>query len=113
MVDRPSTWNRGERGEFGEGSNRRGMGERIGPNGYPEWEREHNVSHSARSCIFYDMASNLTSRARHNSRPCAELVCVARASPPSYVRGDSGPLALLVCAACVACIDAGEHAREA
>lgn len=34
-------------------------------------EREHNVSHSARSCIFYDMASNLTSRARHNSRPCS------------------------------------------
>lgn len=32
-------------------------------------DREHNVSHSARSCIFYDMASNLTSRARHNSRP--------------------------------------------
>lgn len=38
--------------------------------------REHNVSHSARSCIFYDMASNLTSRARHNSRPCGSCVCV-------------------------------------
>jgi len=37
--------------------------------------REHNVSHSARSCIFYDMASNLTSRARHNSRPCGPCVC--------------------------------------
>lgn len=46
--------------------------------------REHNVSHRARSCIFYDMASNLTSRARHNSRPCSAVcVCVrvrARAS---------------------------------
>jgi len=38
--------------------------------------REHNVSHSARSCIFYDMASNLTSRARHNSRPCSSYVYV-------------------------------------
>lgn len=40
--------------------------------------REHNVSHSARSCIFYDMASNLTFRARHNSRPCGSClrVCV-------------------------------------
>lgn len=38
--------------------------------------REHNVSHSARSCIFYDMASNLTSRARHNSRPCGSCVCM-------------------------------------
>lgn len=36
-------------------------------------QREHNVSHSARSCIFYDMASNLTSRMKHNSR---ELVRV-------------------------------------
>lgn len=43
--------------------------------------REHNVSHSAWSCIFYDMASNLTSRARHNSRPCGPVrVCMRESS---------------------------------
>ena len=53
-------------------------GERIGTDGGSVVEREsgreHNVSHSARSCIFYDMASNLTSRAGHNSRSCVQAV---------------------------------------
>lgn len=36
-------------------------------------QREHNVSHSARSCIFYDMSSNLTSRMKHNSRELVRI----------------------------------------
>lgn len=51
-------WVRGRRGESGRGEVEANEKGRV----------EHNVSHSARSCIFYDMASNLTSRTRHNSR---------------------------------------------
>ena len=60
----------------GQGGQSANEGERIGADG-DRWSgsgREHNVSHSARSCIFYDMASNLTSRAGHNSRPCVQAV---------------------------------------
>lgn len=59
--------------------------ERAGAGGPGEEgpEREHNVSHSARSCIFYDMASNLTSRARHNSRPCSPCARPPH-RPPSF-----------------------------
>lgn len=56
--------------------------------------REHNVSHSARSCIFYDMASNLTSRARHNSRPG---VCVCVNPPSSFLRAVSARRGIGTC----------------
>lgn len=54
--------------------------------------REHNVSHSARSCIFYDMASNLTSRARHNSRPCAGRAWPGPRHPPTFAMIATGTL---------------------
>lgn len=54
---------------------------------------EHNVSHSARSCIFYDMASNLTSRMKHNSRalslslskPLEPRICVRERDGPFFL----------------------------
>lgn len=70
---------REERGPIGERE------ERIRPMGIGRHSgREHNVSHSARSCIFYDMASNLTSRARHNSRPCAGRAWPGPCHPPTF-----------------------------